>query len=154
LHFQKSCSIIIFMRIGTEKLTDRIQSGRSIYRSAKYFNDLGQYLDTTLSEFYNHVKNIPYKEDESAEIVGRPKYLFDFPALDCKKKAVLIGSWLEAHGIPWRLIAVSERPDRQIHHVFNQAWINNNWRNIDATYSDYKLFEAKPEVTAAEELPR
>ena len=113
-------------------------------------------MDTHLSCFYNFVRSIPYKEDGFyAEIIARPKFLMDrakFPALDCKKKAVLIGAWLNAHNIPWRLIACSERPDRQVHHVFVQAFISGHWRPIDATYPDYYLFQAKPEITYAEEL--
>lgn len=146
------------MKIGIHDLKSRTQSGREIYRAAKYYNDLGKYLDTTLQNFYNYVKSIPYRIDPFwGEIIARPKYLIDrskFPFLDCKKKAVLIGAWLNAHNIPWRAVAVSERPDKQIHHVFIQARINNDWRNIDATYNDMVLFEAKPEVTRAEELPR
>lgn len=145
------------MRIGIEELTDRIQSGKAIYKSARYYMDLGEYLDSTLVHFYNFVRKIPYKMDGLNELVARPKYLLDknkFPGLDCKKKATLIGAWLNAHGIKWRAVAVSERPDKKIHHVFVQALINKRWRNIDATYEHYNLFEAKPEVTRAQELPK
>lgn len=146
------------MKIGVENLTDRVQSGRAIYKASKKFTDLGEYLDTTLSEFYNFVRSIPYKQDHFyAEVVSRPKYALDrkkFPGIDCKKKAVLIGAWLNAHGIPWRAVAVSEKPDKKIHHVFVQAKIKGKYRNIDATYPEYNLFDPKPEVTAAEELPR
>jgi hypothetical protein len=141
-----------------KELQSRAQTGRSIYRSAKYFKDLGIHLDDSLQQFFNHVRAIPYKEDGlSAEVVSRPKYLLgnNFPeGIDCKKKAVLIGSWLNAHNIPWRLVAVSERKDKKIHHVFNQAQIQGEWKNIDATYPSYKLFESKPGVTAGEKLPR
>jgi hypothetical protein len=135
-------------------LKSRSQTGREIKRLAKkYYNDLGNFLETPLDKFYSYVKNIPYQEDpRGQEIVKRPAYLLSGRTKDCKKAAVLIGSWLEAHGIPWRLVAVSERPDREIHHVFNQARIDGEWKNIDATYPDYKLFQPKPEVTAAEEI--
>ena len=147
------------MKAEVEELTSRAQTGRSIYKSAKYFKDLGPFLDTTLAQFFNHVKNIPYKEDSlKAEIVSRPKYLLGKSAfrdgIDCKKKAVLISAWMEAHGIPYRLVAVSEKKNKQIHHVFPQAYINDRWQNVDATYNHYKLFEGKPNVTYGEVLPR
>jgi hypothetical protein len=146
------------MRIGVAELTDRAQTGRQIYRIVKgFWRDIGPGIETTLGEWFNFVRNIPYKEDpQSAEILARPSYLLDFRRfrrMDCKKKAILIASWLEGHGIPWRLVAVSERPDRAVHHVFPQGLIGGQWRNIDATYPNYKLFEPKTAVTYAEELP-
>ena len=145
------------MKVDVQELRSRLQTGKQIYQMAKLFGDLGNQLDTTLQQFYDYVRGIPYREDNFfAEIVSRPAYLMDktkFPDLDCKKKAVLLGAWLNAHGIPWRLIASSERPDKMVHHVFILALINGSWYPIDATYPDYKLFQAKPELTYAEELP-
>lgn len=144
------------MKLGVQKLTSRVQTGRQIYKMAKFYRDLGSKLETTLSSFFNYVKSIPYSEDDlTAEVVARPKYLMkNFSSLDCKKKAVLMGAWFEAHGVPWRLLAISERPDKKIHHVFPQAKIEGEWRTADATYPEYNLFEPKPLATKAEELPR
>jgi len=146
------------MKVGVSDLKSRAQSGKSIYRMANYYRDLGKNLDTTLSQFFDFVRNIPFEEDPLlAEITSRPLYLLDrvkFPALDCKKKAVLMGAWFNAHNIPWRLVAVSEKPDKQPHHVFTQAKIEGEWRAIDPTYPHYMLFEPKKMVTYAEELPR
>lgn len=138
------------------ELTNRDQSGAAIYRQAKNFKDLGDGLDTTLREWFNFVKSIPYKVNPPGfEIVKRPSFVLknlEVP-IDCKQKAVLMGAWFNAHGIPWRLAAVSERKDRKIHHVFPQARIEGKWKNVDATYNEFKLFEAKPNVTYAEVLP-
>ena len=147
------------MKAEIKELQSRAQTGRAIYSSAKHFNDLGMHLDDSLQGFFNYVKNIPYLEDTTkAEIVSRPKYMLGKGAfkngIDCKKKAVLMASWLEAHGIPYRLVAVSERKNKQIHHVFPQAKINGKWLNVDATYNHYKLFEGKPKVTHGEVLSR
>jgi len=141
----------------SENLLNRSQSGTSIYKSAKYFRDLGNYLDTTLLQFFDFVKNIPYLEDKpGTEITARPKYLiqkrYNFKGLDCKKKATLMGAWFNAHNIPWRLVAVSERADKEIHHVFTQALINGAYENVDPTYPEFKLFEPKKNVTRAEIL--
>lgn len=163
------------MKATIEPLKSRAQTGRSIYESAKYYKDLGLHLDTGLQDFFNFVKKIPYKEDKlGLEVVSRPEYLLlgrsphkiirpkyilgesPFPnGIDCKKKAVLISAWLEAHGIPYRLCAVSEKKNKKIHHVFPQAEIEGKWYNVDATYPYYKLFEGKNnKVTHGEILPR
>jgi len=147
------------LNVKIEPLLDRAQTGKSIYRLAgNFWTDLGGMADTTLLDFHSFVKNIPYVEDAyGLEVTARPLWLLSqdiFPGSDCKKKAVLMGAWAEAHGIPWRLIAVSETPDKLIHHVFPQFKINGEWSNVDATYPDYQLFESKPYVTEAEELLR
>ena len=139
-------------------LEDRIQTGREITWLAKNFwSDLDKTgdLDKTIDQFYDKVKRIPYSEDMTNEVVSRPLFLMDrsmFPSLDCKKKAVLMSSWLEAHGKPWRLVTNSELPSQEIHHIFPQTKIDGEWFNVDATYEDYELYDAKPESTAAEEL--
>lgn len=142
--------------IKTWELKSRAQSGRSIYRMAEHFRDLGPYLDTTLSQFFDLVKNAPYIEDTVDEVTARPKYYLSgiLDGMDCKKKMIFMGAWLNAHGIPWRLVAVSENPDKEIHHVLIQANIQNNWKNIDPTFSDFQLFEGKENVTFAKELLR
>lgn len=145
------------MKGTTQKLESRDQTGSLIYEGAEYYQDLGKYLDTSLKDFFNFVSSIPYLEDDGkTEIVSRPLYLihkkFNLKGLDCKKKAVLMGAWFNAHGTPWRLVAVSERPDKEIHHVFVQAYLGGKWMNIDPTYPEFKLFESKPEVTYGEVL--
>lgn len=157
-HKTEFYSIIGLMPIVSEELRDRVQTGREIaWLARNFWTDLDETgdLDKSLPEFYGKVKRIPYKEDGHNEIVARPRILYDrkqFPALDCKKKAVLISSWLEAHGEPWRLVTTSELPSKEIHHIFPQMQIDGEWYNVDATYPEYHLFEAKPETTAAEEI--
>jgi len=158
-----------------ERLFDKNQTGRKMYGlidkysadiSRTYIKKNGRLVPLSslpLLDYYNVVKNLPYLRDEKPiEVVARPRLLLDgnFRGLDCKKKAVLIGSWLHKNGrrsIPgfmgWRLISVSTRPDKKIHHVFPQVKINNKWLNLDATYSDYKPFQRKV-VTRAEVLKR
>lgn len=54
-----------------------------------------------------------------------------------------------------RIIGSSEYPDGEIHHVFLQAKLQGPagpWINVDATYPDFELGQAKPEITAAEIL--
>ena len=110
----------------------------------------------TLIEYFDLVKNIPYKRDIApVEIVSRPVIIFENYLLgigrDCKKAAVLIGSYLEKKRFLWRLAVISTRPDKKIHHVFPQADIhaNGNYLNLDATYSSMKPFQKK-QATAIE----
>jgi len=133
-------------------LTAKEQTGREMYRLVEMghaANDLGELAKMPLPSFYSKVKNIPYKRDvKGTETIARPRLLLtEFPALDCKKKAILMAAWFRANGIPFKFIAVSENPSRKFHHVFVIAKVSGKWRNVDATYSKYNLFEKKPRVT-------
>lgn len=121
---------------------------------SSFYSDLGEMVNWSLPRFFDFVKKIPYERDKhGTEILARPLVLFsEFSSMDCKKKAILIASWLKANGIPYRLLAVSEIPTGKIHHVFPQAFINNKWENVDATYSRYFLFQKKPKITKVEIL--
>jgi hypothetical protein len=114
--------------------------------------------DLPLPKFFNFVRTIPYRRDPvkpvAREIVARPYYLVKHNriGLDCKKKAILIGSWLRANAVPFRFIGSSQRNDKKVHHIFPQAWIEGTWKNVDATYPDYMLFQPKNDLTFAEVL--
>jgi hypothetical protein len=139
----------------TTPLFSKSQTGRAMYRLVEAFHgDIGALAGRSLPEYFSFVKRIPYLRDrKGTETVARPRLLLtEFPALDCKKKAILIAAWCKAHGIPYRFVACSERPDRMIHHVFPQAAIGRRWRNLDATYPKYRMFEKKPRLTRAEVL--
>jgi len=49
---------------------------------------------------------------------------------------------------------MSERPDKEVHHVFPVLCIGGKWVNADATYNRHQLGAAKPEMTYAERLAR
>lgn len=112
-------------------------------------NDLGELAKLPLPVFFDGVRKMPYARDKKGvERVARPSYLLSkFPALDCKKKAILMAAWFRARSIPFRFLAVSESPTRKFHHVFVLAMVAGAWRPVDATYARYKLFEKKPRVT-------
>lgn len=133
-------------------LTSKEQTGREMYRLVEIgqaANDLGELASLPLLSFYTRVKNIPYKRDKKGtETIARPRLLLsEFPSLDCKKKAILMAAWFRANKVPFKFIAVSENPSRKFHHVFVIAKVTGKWRNVDATYSHYNLFEKKPRVT-------
>lgn len=126
-----------------------------MYRLIEGFHkDLGRLAAMSLPEFFDYVKKIPYQRDKrGVETVARPSLLLrEFPTLDCKKKAILICSWARCNGIPYRLVACSERPDRKFHHVFPQLKVAGRVRNADATYPKYRLNQSKARMTRAEVL--
>ena len=107
-----------------------------------------------LNVFYDFVKNIKYRMDNSPiEIVSRPKHIINHRqmGMDCKKKSILIASYLKKNRIPYRFICSSSRPNKRIHHIFPQAFLSGEWKNVDATYNHYKIYDKKY-VTKAEYL--
>lgn len=154
------------MKISRIPLFDKKQTAiRLYYLIEKYYPDLKQFkvkkngsivpiTELTIREFFNFVKNIPYRQDvKPVEIISRPTHIIKnrFIGMDCKKKAVLIGSYLKSKGIPYRLMSISRKKSGRIHHVFPQAFIKNRWQNVDATYRKYRPFQKK-RVTNAELL--
>lgn len=154
------------MKISSEDLTSKEQTGAEMHRLINtYYNDVNntivsngeKYLplsELTVEEAFDFVKNLPYKVDTAPiEIVSRPSILIKNSSngLDCKKKSILICSYLKSNGIPFRLIASSQRPDGRIHHVFPQMKLNKKWCNLDATYPENNIYEKKI-VTKAEVL--
>lgn len=101
-----------------------------------------------LPEYYDYVKKIPYVRDiKDVEIVSRPRFLLThFPALDCKKKSILMGSYMREKYGPgsYRYVLSSNRPDRQICHIFTQVLVDGErWVNADATYPQNILGQKK-----------
>lgn len=150
--------------IHVRTLTDKQQTGTEMARLVReYAQDLqlvrnvqGVPLsDLSLPQFFNFVRQIQYKQDrEGVEIVTRPWHSLTTSwrhGLDCKKKAILIASWLQLHGVPWRFTAVSSRTNGEIHHVIVEAWQGGRWIEIDATYPQNSLGVSKP-WTAKESL--
>jgi len=130
---------------------------RSKYRTVKEINfavnhyaaDLKQFpeiMKMSFKQFFNFVKNIPYSRDQKeSEVVSRPKYLLTiFKALDCKKKSILIGSFMRLKFGPgsYRFVLSSNRPDGLISHIFTQIF-DERWINADATYSSGQIGKPK-----------
>lgn len=154
------------MRAIIEPLRSKDQTGKSLYDTVYryaddcqkcrvlYGSNLVPFSALSLSGAFDYVKNLPYRRDSRpVEVVSRPKYILSWPSIgyDCKKKGILMAAWLHLHGIPFRFMTVSRLPSGRIHHVFPQAWLNGQWRNVDATYPEYQLFDQK-EATNAEIL--
>jgi len=145
-------------------LYDKQQTGNEMYRICRvYFKDLDHIIisnsqgtnyasNLSLEDYYNFVRKIPYKQDTiPVEVIGRPLRLVQLKALDCKKKAILIGCYAEYHRIPYRFVAVSSRPDKRFHHVFPELKIKGEWLTFDSTYKNYFIGMQK-RTTARNEL--
>lgn len=153
-----------------EPLHDRYQTADAIKDLVqRYSEDLDQILlddgsgnlrplsSLTLREFFDFVRLIPYKRDtEPVEVIGRPLWIADqvaakaIPGIDCKKKAVLIGAYCQRKGYDYRFIGASNRPDREIHHIYPQIFLKGLWINADATYKRNRFGEEK--FSTAEEI--
>jgi len=137
------------------------KTGREMYGLVNAFaGDLGVYASMSFPDFFRFVAGLPYIADDElfrgrvVEVVARPRWLLDgrlVPALDCKKKSILIGAWAKANGFPFRFVAVSHLPNKKIHHVMPQIDFGNGWVNVDATFSNHKVGEGQP-ITYAEVL--
>ena len=154
------------MAIYIDDLLSKNQTGYEMHRLIeKYYGDLNHLFindngklipisSLPLNKFFNFVKNIPYRRDKRpVEVIARPNKIVRNRRLgmDCKKKSIMVASYLKGRGYPYRLVASSRFPTKQVHHVFPQVQIFGKWLNVDATYPDYRLFQPKS-VTYAEVL--
>ena len=147
------------MRMNSETLIDRQQTANKMYELvgrhsddlnvvyAKYKGDLIPVSGLPLQEFYMRVRSIPFQIDNKpVELLLRPCYCFALAnagrGLDCKKKAVLMASWINENmgRKHFRFVATSNRPDRRITHTYPEIKINGEWLPLDATYQTNKIF--------------
>jgi len=147
-------------------LYSKNQTGREMYRIIETFagdlygietvirGNVTPFPFLSLTDAFYAISNIPYLEDTApVEIVSRPAYINDLPGADCKKKAIMMSSYLKLNKVPYRLVAISEMPDKHVHHVFTQANLNGTWFNLDPTYENAIPFQHKT-VTKYEVLRR
>ena len=139
------------MDLKTWPLNSRFRTVKEIkYAVNHFYKDLLNFPDLikkNIEEYFDFVRKIPYVRDiPKTEIVSRPDYLLTlFPALDCKKKAILMASYMRLKFGPgsYRFVTSSNRPDGKIGHIFTQIFNGSRWINADATYSNNKLGEPK-----------
>jgi hypothetical protein len=114
-------------------------------------------MKMNLQQFFDYVKKIPYQRDvPQREVVSRPLYLLTvFPSLDCKKKSILMACFiaLKIGANSVRFVLSSNRPDKQIGHVFTQFYNGRDWINADATYPQ-NILGQKKRVTNYEVIRR
>lgn len=142
-------------------LHSRRQSAEKIYNVArKFWPDLLEFKDWSLPQFYDYVHAIPFISDDvydtekiHFEVLLRPGYLLNrdiFSFLDCKKKTVLLAAFAEMQDWDWILIATSEDPGFDPHHIFLLLWDGDDWRPVDANLPEDYLFKPKPYIVESE----
>lgn len=154
------------MRYRAQDLFNKNETANMMhYLVRKYYNDLRSFrirrggksiplINLTIKQFFDLVRRIPYRQDKKPiEVVSRPVHILKLSRLgmDCKKKSVLIASYLKSRKIPYRFIGSSIRKNKKIHHIFPQAYLDGDWVNLDATYNHYKPGQPK-KVTYYESL--
>jgi len=153
---------IEFLNHGGKELT-----GRFMYHYAQNFpQDLGGFSSLPFPAWYDRVKSIRYKSDDElfpedpgrvVEVVGRPAILLNrriFPFLDCKKKSILCGAWAASNNRPFCFLAVSEKPNGEVHHVVPVIdFDGRGMQLVDPTLPEYRIGQIFP-ITYAEELQR
>ena len=116
----------------------------------QYYSDLADYADWTLEDFFDLVKNLPYKMEETswgAQILQRPSFTLRrlVPVVACANKAILISSFLTMHGIKNGFVVTANSPAANFSHVFNWAEFGNSGVKvfIDATYPQNVIYREK-----------
>lgn len=111
--------------------------------SVRYQNDVAEYGHLSLIQFYDLIKNIPYKPDpKKMEFLQRPYYTLKERGKggDCDDKAICIGAYCALAKLPFRFVALGRKAGGRLHHVIIEVMIDNHlderrWVHLDATYS-------------------
>lgn len=124
-------------------LKNVFQTGKNMVRLVKMYNsDVSEYDAMKFPDFFKMVSNLPYIADpKGTEWIQRPKFTLSNQSRyrDCDDKAILIASKLYRMGIPFRFVASSKLPSKQLHHVWVMILLNGKQYVIDATYPGYYL---------------
>lgn len=120
------------------ELTDVQQTASNMYRIAyAWKDDMAPYASMHFNELFDLLKNIPFNADPvDTEQLQRPFYTLNQIGLggDCDDKSICVGAWCHLNKFPFRFVAVSMNPDKQLHHVFTEIFYRNQWITFDPTY--------------------
>jgi len=126
--------------------------------SIVYADDIAFLGTLSIQEYYDKIKNIPYKFDLDSkgnlvEILQRPLYTLNGQGYggDCDDKAICMASWAHLNGLPFRFKAVGKTLNGKLHHVYPEILMNGQWLVCDATYPHntlgYPMYDYKKVVT-------
>ncbi len=102
-----------------------------------YHRDMLPYVHMSLSEVFDIVKSLPFRDDPpEEETLMRPLYTMNGMGSggDCDDKSIALASYCKIVGIPYRFIAVRRWDYPCLHHVFVECYIANRWVHADPTY--------------------
>lgn len=117
--------------------------------SFQYSKDIGNLKKLDLKSFFKFVsKDIEYKKDPVGyELIMRPKVLLKNKKGDCDDKTVLCLAYFIENNIPCGYSIVSQRPDKEFHHIFPIIKINGKLYDFDATYSHHYFLKEQTGFT-------
>lgn len=127
---------------------------KMVYLVKNYYTDLIRFYNFSIKEFFEVVRKLPYIPDVAKiEVIHRPGFTLSESVKfrDCDDKMVLMGAFLYMKKIIFRFIAVSDMPNRKLHHVLIEAIIGGQPRQLDPTYPK-NFFEMQRKYTAIEPI--
>lgn len=115
-----------------------------------YSNDVNKIKDLSIEDFFNLVsKRIIYKKDpKNAELLMRPSILLQRGAGDCDDKTIICLCYFIENRIKCGYSIVSERIDKEYHHIFPFIILSGKQCDFDATYSSNRLGQSRNNYTA------
>ncbi len=141
------------MIITRRKLIDARQTGKLMHKMIeKYHMDMAPYASLSYLEIFDLVKSLPFRPDpKGVELLKRPYYTIKRIGAggDCDDKTIVVCSWAEIVGIPWRIMGVGNRTDPSIFskiklsHVRPELYIGGRWISFDCTY-EFNILEKNP----------
>lgn len=110
--------------------------------------DMAPWAGESLEAIYGRIRRGAYvrEADEwNAQLLARPSLTISrrVPVTACANKAIMLASWAQLRGMPWRLVAVGNRVGAPPHHVFPELFIGGAWRAADPTYPWNALFHSR-----------
>ncbi len=118
--------------------------------SIQYSSDVKNIKDVDIITFYDIVsKKIKYVPDPvNAELLCRPAITLKKGCGDCDDKTILCLAYFIENKIKCGYSIVSERPDKEYHHIFPFIVLSGKVYDFDATYNTSKLGVTKNNFTA------
>ena len=106
--------------------------------SVTYKKDMESYSFLTIADFFLFMsRKINYISDPvNAELVMRPAILLHRGGGDCDDKTVACLAWFMNKNISCGYALVSERPDREFHHIFPVFIDKGKTTDFDCTYNN------------------
>lgn len=111
----------------------------------KYTGDTDKFKNIPIRDFFKYVAcKIKYvKDPEGIELVQRPLVTMKRRKGDCDCKATLFLSYLINKKIPCGVSIVSEKKNKNYHHIFPFIFNNNKIYDIDATYCKNIIYDTR-----------
>ncbi len=122
-----------------QELENVSQTAFNMYRIAyAWKEDMAPYASLSMNELFSLLKNIPFNADPNdTELLQRPFYTLNQLGRggDCDDKAICVGAWCHLNKLPFRFLAVSMEPGRELHHVLTEIFYRGKWIEFDPTYN-------------------